>query len=498
MPDLEVATAEATLTFSTSDVVTIGRRDDNRVIVADPTVSRQHAVLRFDSGDWVLEDLTGGRTFLAGQPVARLTIGGAARTFNLGSPSGPWITVAAGALAQTAGAPPREATSGEDTAGVPVVTAAGSSAQWAAAAPPQWEPMRPGVAPAQPGPFAPPAGGLGARAGTPARGSLNAEQLKRALHILIPYRSWIENAGWRSRVRLLFLVYAMLPVLFLVLFLNTTNFQTLGWVYAIYTAPIWLLAFWFLIKPEDTPRTLAITGAAVTVIVLLIMAGPLQWYYKAIPDPQLHPGNWFGWLIAPGVAEEATKDGAVLITLLVAGSFFKQQLGQRLGVRSCMFLGTIAGLAFGAREAALYQDKDLTAFGLTTGPHALVQYVLEFSLRIFTDGLQHAEWAGIACFFIGLGLNYTRRRVPLILFGYGFGAIIHATNDWSTGESSWLWVALQVLWAVLFLGYTLFAPSIEAQVRETSLFRGDSILAEQFGGDGGGEPLAPGPSGYPG
>ena len=127
-----------------------------------------------------------------------------------------------------------------------------------------------------------------------------------------------------------------------------------------------------------------------------------------------------------------------------------------------------------------------------------MQYVLEFSLRIFTDGLQHAEWAGIACFFIGLGLNYTRRRVPLILFGYGFGAIIHATNDWSTGESSWLWVALQVLWAVLFLGYTLFAPSIEAQVRETSLFRGDSILAEQFGGDGGGEPLAPGPSGYPG
>jgi RsiW-degrading membrane proteinase PrsW (M82 family) len=380
---------------------------------------------------------------------------------------------------------------GEDTAAVGVVSGhAGMSALSASSAPPQWTAFRPGAA--APGAW-PSAGGPAVQAGVRRGGAINADQLKRALHILFPFRSWIDNAGWRSGVRLMFLVYAMLPVVFVVAFFNTTNFQTLGWVYAIYTAPIWLLAFWWLIKPEDPKRTLLIAGAVIGVIVLLVMAGPLQWYYNAIPDPSLTPGDWFSWLIAPGFAEELTKDGPVLLTVLAAGYFFKH----RLGVRSCMFLGTVAGLVFGAREAALYQDKDLNLFNGSSGPHALVQYVLEFSLRIFTDGLQHAEWAGIACFFIGLGLNYTRRRIPLILFGFGFGAVLHATNDWSTGESRWLWLFLQVFSAALFLGYTLFAPSIEAQVRDTSLFRGESMLAEQVPRDEQGNPIAPGPAGHP-
>jgi RsiW-degrading membrane proteinase PrsW (M82 family) len=495
MPDLEVATAEASYIFSENDEVSIGRRDDNRVVLTDPTVSRQHAVIRFESGAWVLDDLSGGRTFRNGEAVTRLVLDQSGLRLNLADPEGPWLSVAlrqatgtvasapyAGLGAATSGSPP--GASAYDTASdaQPSVPFQSASAQ----VPPQWAPLRPGAPPsAPPGGVVPP---LGARPKAGGLGSIDSDQIKRALRILFPYRSWIENAGWHQGIRLLFVVYAMLPVIFVTVFFNTTNVQTLGWVYALYTAPIWLLVFWYLIKPEDTKRTLAITGAVVAVIVLLIMAGPLQWYYAAIPSPEKTPGDWFSWLIAPGFAEEATKDGAMLISVLAAGYYFKKTLG----VRSCMFLGTVAGLAFGAREAALYQYNDLNLFTVSTGPHALVQYVLEFSLRIFTDGLQHAEWAGIACFFIGLGLNYTRRRVLLILFGFGFGAVLHATNDWSTGESHWLWLILQVLSAVLFLGYTLFAPSIEAEVRGTDLFRGDSILAEQMPYAAGGQPYGAG------
>ncbi|HXY46207.1 MAG TPA: FHA domain-containing protein [Acidimicrobiales bacterium] len=495
MPELEVATAEASYVFADGDVVTIGRRDDNKVILMDPTVSRQHAVIRFESGAWVLEDLSSGRTFYEGQPVAKLTLDSSPRRVNFASPTGPWITASAGQSERTASVAESAKTSAGDTADVPVVgglaaTTAGPAAAFAAVPAAQWTPA---YRPTPPGPPATPFGPAAAPA-APRRGSLDADSMKRAFHILFPFRSWIENAGWRSGVRLVILVYAMLPVVFLVVFANTTNFQTLGYVYGLYTAPLWMLAFWWLIKPEDTPRTLLITGAAVAVVVLLYMAGPLKWYYSAVNPPSTSPGNWFRWLVSAGLNEEFAKDGSALLCILAAGAYFKK----RLGVRSCMFLGTVAGLTFGVREAAFYQDKDVSVFAVATGAHALVTYVLEFSLRIFTDGLQHAEWAGIACFFFGLGLNYTRRRVPLILFGYLFGAILHATNDWSTGVSSWLWVVLQVLWAALFLGYTLFAPSIEAQVRETSLFRGDSIIAERLAVDQGPNPLGPDAAGRTG
>jgi hypothetical protein len=441
----------------------------------------------------VLEDLSSGRTFYDGQPISQLTLSGSGQRVHLGSATGPFVAVSVGRPEETAAAYPHEEVSVADTAGVPVVTGfvtAAPAGPGTFSTPPatgQWAPFRPGTQPFQGAPtFGAPA------APSPARGgSFDAETLKRAFHILFPFRSWIDNAGWRSGVRLIFLVYALLPVLFLVVFQNTTNFQTLGYVYAVYTAPLWLLAFWWLIKPEDTTRTLLISGACVVVITLLFMAGPLKWYYNAIAPPATSPGNWFRWLVSTGFIEEGTKDGAALISILAAGAYFKH----RLGVRSCMFLGTIAGLAFGVREAAFYQVKDVSIFSVATGPHALVTYVLEFSLRIFTDGLQHAEWAGIACFFFGLGLTYTRRRIPLIVFGFLFGAVIHATNDWSTGISSWFWLLLQVLWAALFLGYTLFAPNIEAQVRETSLFRGDSIIAERQAIDGGGVPPTAGPTG---
>jgi RsiW-degrading membrane proteinase PrsW (M82 family) len=227
--------------------------------------------------------------------------------------------------------------------------------------------------------------------------------------------------------------------------------------------------------------------------VLIFIAGPLQWYYQHVPNLTAHPNNWFDALIGPGLAEEFCKDIAVLLTILALRYFFKN----RLDVRSCMFLGTIAGLAFGAREAALYQQNDENLLGNPSQVHATVQYVLLFGMRIFTDGLQHAEWAGVACFFIGLGLKYRKQRIPLFLFGYVFGALLHATNDWSAGRGPNIWwIIVQILSAALFLGYTLWAPVIETQVSESSVFRGDSVIVPQIQVDAFGSPMPP-PGVYP-
>ena len=106
-----------------------------------------------------------------------------------------------------------------------------------------------------------------------------------------------------------------------------------------------------------------------------------------------------------------------------------------------------------------------------------VPLILTFAQRVFVDGFQHAVWAGIAAFFIGMGVNYRRRRIPLIMFGITLPAVLHGLNDWSTQLAShWLWIVMEAVSLLLFIGYTMSAASIERQVRDTPLFRGESMI----------------------
>ncbi len=108
--------------------------------------------------------------------------------------------------------------------------------------------------------------------------------------------------------------------------------------------------------------------------------------------------------------------------------------------------------------------------------------MLSFAERVFVDGFQHAVWAGISGFFIGMAVNYRRRRIPLIILGVTIPALLHALNDWSAGafNSYWVWIMIQAVSLLLFLGYTMSAGSIERQVRRTPMFRGESMIMEAF------------------
>ena len=81
---------------------------------------------------------------------------------------------------------------------------------------------------------------------------------------------------------------------------------------------------------------------------------------------------------------------------------------------------------------------------------------------------------------MGLAVNYRRRRIQLILIGIGTPALLHALNDWLAGTSPWIWIAIQAVSLLLFLGYTMTAAAIEQKVRETPIFRGESIIMEAF------------------
>jgi protease PrsW len=272
-------------------------------------------------------------------------------------------------------------------------------------------------------------------------------------------------------------------------FANSTNVTSPGWAYSLYIAPLWAIAFYLLIRPG--PVTRQVIGVGIGIVVgTLVLVPILTLPWEKTFDNTKNTHNLLPWIFGVGYAEEITKALPVLVAALVLLKWRKV----KLDVRMWMFLGTIGGLAFGVAESVKYIGNYLTEGNQQQG--ADISVVLLFALRVFLDGFQHAVWAGISAFFIGMGVNYQRRRIPLIIFGISLPAVLHGLNDWTASLShQWLWIGIGALSLLFFMGYTMSAASIEQQVRETPLFRGDSMLMSRAymmqqppgGGQGGGQ-----------
>ncbi len=295
-------------------------------------------------------------------------------------------------------------------------------------------------------------------------------EFARAVNILVPVRSWLKDPGWKQGSRLLVIAYGLLPSLFVVLFSATSNLSAPGWAYSLAIAPLWAVAFWLLIRPGPITRLIAWLAVGIVAgVMVLLPTLTLPWENALDHTSALH--NLLPWIYGVGIAEEVTKALPILIAALLLRWVWKITLD----VRIWMFLGTIAGLAFGVRESVQYTASYLMQDNHSGG--LAVPLILTFAQRVFVDGFQHAVWAGIAAFFIGMGVNYRRRRIPLIAFGILLPAVLHGLNDWSTQLAShWLWIVMEAISMLLFIGYTMSAASIERQVRDTPLFRGDSMI----------------------
>ena len=424
--------------FQPGELVRIGRSPDNDVVVAEPTVSRQHAQLVWADGGWIYESAGHAATLLNGQPVTRLAVTQPVELV-LGSAHGPVLHI-------------------------DVQSAPGS---WAAAAPagPSHEPAEASYP------------GDHGHGDSHAHAALNVEgEVAEAIHILFPVRSWLHLSPWRQGLRLLVIVYALLPLVFLALFANAQSLTTPGWAYSLYIAPLWAIGFWLLIRPGHIRPLEIEVGIGIIVWVLVWM----NVVTVNINGSLHHSGQSFSFLSALGIGfnEEITK----ALPILVAGLVLRKWRSTKLDVRMWMFLGTIAGLTFGVFEQAFYTSQDILLINQARVSSQAVEAVLAFAERVFVDGFQHAVWAGISAFFIGMAVNYKRRRVLLVVVGVSVPAVLHALNDWSQGAFNSLWpsIIIQAVSLLLFLGYTISATSIETQVRETPLFRGDSVLMEVF------------------
>jgi RsiW-degrading membrane proteinase PrsW (M82 family) len=417
-------------TFVPGQTARIGREAGNDIVVSDPMVSRKHAQLRWVNDGWVFENVGQAFTFLGEQPVAVVALVQTTE-LALGSPQGPVVRVEPTTSVRPSGAGPI--------------------------------PQPPTAAPAPPG-------------GRPPRSQLSRSELAEAVRILVPVGSWLTNPGWRQGLRLLVVTYALLPLVFIALFASSNDLKTPGWVYSLYVAPLWAIGFWLLIRPG--PITAREIRLGIWIIVWTFIY--LNVVTININDALAKSGKplSFPTAILVGYNEELTK----ALPIMIAGFYLLIRRSIKLDVRMWMFLGTIAGLTFGVAEAALYTSQDILIINQAQVASQAVGAVLAFAERVFVDGFQHAVWAGISGFFIGMALEYRRRAWLLITLGVSIPAILHALNDWSAGafNSYWPWITIQAVSLFLFLGYTMSSTSIEHEVRRTPIFRGESIMMEAF------------------
>jgi RsiW-degrading membrane proteinase PrsW (M82 family) len=454
MNQLQVIFGGQSYTFQPEQTVRIGRSGENDIVVGDPTVSRQHAQLTCGPAGWTFQNLGQARAFQRGQDVTHMVVSQPV-DLALASPQGPVVRLQP-----------------EAAAGPQAPFAAGQQAPFT---PGPQAPFTPGPqAPFTPGPQTP----FGYAGQAAARGGPAAAQetggLAMAFEILVPIKSWMTDAGWRQGLRLLVIVYALLPLVFLALFSSSENLSTPGLAYSLYIAPLWAIAFWLLLRPGPL-KALEIEIAVGIVIWVTVWLNLVTININDHLVSGIQSGNFLAAL-AVGYNEEIAKALPVLIAALIVAKY----RSTKLDVRMWMLLGTIAGLTFGVLEERSYTE---VAIAQVASAHAVSQAdagVLDFAFRVFVDGFQHAIWAGVSAFFIGMAVNYPRRRWQLILFGVSIAAVLHALNDWSLGtfNSYWPWIVIQGISLLLFIGYTMSATSIERQVRRTPLFRGDSILMD--------------------
>jgi RsiW-degrading membrane proteinase PrsW (M82 family) len=336
--------------------------------------------------------------------------------------------------------------------------------------------LPPAAAPPPPGAFQPAWASWEAAPAAAASG-LTGDGLATALRILFPIQSWLHDSGWRQGLRLLVIAYALLPLIFLALLSNSSDLSSPGWAYSLYIAPLWAMGFWMLIRPGHVGKQEAVAAAG-------IIVWTLAWINVVTINinDSLHLSGSISFLpaLVIGFNEEITK----ALPVLLAGLLLIKYRSVKLDVRMAMFLGTIAGLTFGVAEQAFYTSNDIIGINQAHFANDAITGVLAFAERIFVDGFQHAVWAGIAGFFIGMALNYRRRRVQLVILGVTVPAILHALNDSFASSSIWLVIMVQAASLLLFLGYTMSAAAIEQRVRETPLFRGQSMIMPVISGPG--------------
>ena len=300
---------------------------------------------------------------------------------------------------------------------------------------------------------------------------------------LVPVRHWARDPALRSWPVLLLVALVCVPPIALVMLNNQTEarIHEIAWIFAAYFAVAWLLLLGVIVRPQHVSRSML---AAIAVIGVVTQA-PIAIFLET----ELHSstGNLLD-VFTVGIPEELAKAIPIVVVAWIWRRYWHTQTP-----RDYLFLGAVSGLVFGAAEAVHYFTNVLGSLSGNVNGLDLQDLTIQYIWRFLTDPIDHAMWAGITGYFIGLAITGQNRKYSLGLVGIAIAAVLHGLNDWSPVNGHVAWVLVTLISVILFLGYARAGAWLPQQALASS-----PDLAPSASGSSG--PVLPGPwaAGSPG
>src|SRR5215468_11121449 len=203
---------------------------------------------------------------------------------------------------------------------------------------------------------------------------------------LVPLRHWARDPALRSWPVLLLVALVCVPPIALVMLNDPTEakIHDIAWIFAIYFAVAWLLLLGVIVRPQHVSRAML---AAIAVVGVVTQA-PTAIFLET----KLHAGtSSLLDIFTIGLPEELAKAIPIVVVAWIWRRYWHTQTP-----RDYLFLGAVSGHATGLDLQTL-----------------TIQYIWRF----LTDPIDHACWAGITGYFIGLAITSPHREYWIVLIG---------------------------------------------------------------------------------
>jgi len=147
-----------------------------------------------------------------------------------------------------------------------------------------------------------------------------------------------------------------------------------------------------------------------------------------------------GYVLGVGVLEESCKALPIYLFLL--------RLDKLKDPLTSAFYGVVSGLGFAIAEGASYA---LMYANSVQSQSDFGNYLMSNTIRFVSLPLNHAIWAGIVGYFLGLAAINPSRKFPIIFIGVAISAVLHGFYD--TFSDSLIGLGILTFSILLFVTY---------------------------------------------